>query len=125
MITELKYTGSTPGTDSNTYVLFATASPSAGVAGSVPVRNWGPEMGIHTFRYDIKHSQNGTVRGYRSQDGGATWIQTYDSGTLTAPTYTSTGLIPVEGFRDFKVEWVNAGTAQATWSVAMDVSVFP
>jgi hypothetical protein len=125
MITRLKYTGATPGTDSNTYVLFSTASPSAGVAGACPMGNWGPAMCVHSFHWDIKHSQAGTVRGYHSSDRGATWTQFYDTGSLAAPTYTDKDVVLVEGFADFKFEWVNGGTAQATWVVNMDVSLFP
>jgi hypothetical protein len=124
-VVNIKYTGTAPGADANTYVLFSTAPPSAGVAGHVAVVNWGPMSGIHTFHLSVKHSQSCTFKGYRSLDGGTTWIQFYDSGVVTAPTYTTEIYQSVEGFRDFKFEVLNAGVAQATWNVHMDCSVFP
>ena len=117
-VVRLKYSGTAPGADSNTYTIFTT------VDGSIP-RGWGDQADIHSFRYDVKHSQNGTMKGYHSLDGGTTWTQVYDSGTLTAPATTSKDSVSVEGYRDFKFEWVNAGSAQATWVVNLDVSVFP
>lgn len=117
-VVRLKYAGSAPGADSNTYTIFTT------VDGSIP-RGWAVNADVHSFHWDIKHSQSGTLKGYRSEDGGSNWVQFFDSGALAAPTYTSNGVELVEGFRDFKFEWVNGGSAQATWSVSIDVSVFP
>lgn len=114
-LSNIPYAGSTPGADANTYTLFDTTR--------LPQRNWGPMNGVHTFHWDIKHSQAGTVRGYRSQDGGTTWVQFYDTGSMAAPAYTSNDSVTVEGFRDFKFEWVNGGAAQAAWSVSMDCTV--
>jgi hypothetical protein len=116
-VTNLKYTGTTPGADASTYVLFSTALLSVG--------NWGPMGDVHAYHYDIAHSQAGTVKGYRSKDRGVTWVQFYDSGLLGIPTYTSTDVVLVEGFADFKFEWVNGGVAQGTWNVHQDASIFP
>jgi hypothetical protein len=125
-VCNLKYTGSTPGADANTYVLFATASPSASVAGSVAVGNWGPMGDVHAFRYVIKNPAAGTVNGYFSLDRGATWVQFYTMpAAIPVAGTASTDVVSVEGFRDFKFEWVNGGVAQTGWSVSMDVSVFP
>jgi hypothetical protein len=115
-VTNLKYTGTTPGADASTYVLFSTAL--------IPVGNWGPMGGVHAYHYDIKHSQAGTVNGYWSNDRGVTWVQFYTM-ALAIPTLTSSDVVLVEGFRDFKFEWVNGGVAQATWSVNQDASIFP
>lgn len=117
-VVRLKYTGTAPGANSDTYTIFTT------VDGSIP-RGWANMADVHSFHWDIKHSQAGTLKGYHSQDGGTTWIQFYDTGSLAAPTYTDNGVVLVEGFRDFKFEWVNGGAAQATWVVNIDVSVFP
>lgn len=117
-VVRLKYTGTAPGTDSNTYVIFST------VAAGYP-RGWGDMSDVHSFHWDIKHDQAGTLKGYHSLDGGTTWVQFYDTGSLAAPTYTDNAVVLVEGFRDFKFEWVNGGTAQGTWVVNLDVSIFP
>jgi hypothetical protein len=123
MITRLKYTGSTPGADANTYVLFSTASPSAGVAGSVAVGNWGPMMCLHTYRYEIKNPQAGTVNGYYSNDRGANWVQFYTMAVaIPAAGEASNDVVLIEGFADFKFEWVNGGVAQTGWTVNQDAS---
>jgi len=85
-------------------------------------------MGLHSFHCNIKHDQDGTIKGYRSTNGGTTWVQFYDSGLITAPAATTATdkVVLVEGYRDFKFEWVNGGVTQgAGWSVSMDVSIFP
>ena len=117
-IVRLKYGGTAPGADSNTYTIFTT------VDGSIP-RGWADQADLHVFRYDIKHSQSGTVKGYHSLDGGTNWVQFYDSGALAAPTTTDKDAVSIEGYRDFKFEWVNGGSAQATWVVNLSATVFP
>lgn len=119
-VIRLKYTGSTPGADSNTYTIFST------VAAGYP-RGWADMADVHTFHWDIDHDQSGTVKGYHSLDGGTTWVQFYDSGSMAAPgaAATSGAVVLVEGFRDFKFEWLNGGSAQGTWVVNMDVSTQP
>ncbi len=124
-LTRLKYTGTALPTGATTTVLFSTASPSAGVAGTCPMGNWGPSMCVHSFHWDIKHDQTGTVKGYYSNDRGASWTQFYDTGVLPIPTYTDSGVALVEGFADFKFEWLNGGSNQTAFVVNMDVSLFP
>lgn len=118
-IVRLPYTGSAPGADSNTYTLFDTTTTGG------PPRGWGGMADLHTFHLSVKHSQSCTFKGYRSLNGGTTWIQFYDSGVVTAPTYTTEIFQNIEGFRDFKFEVLNAGSAQATWNVHMSASVYP
>lgn len=114
-IVTLEYTGTTPGADSNTYVLFSTVA--AGAPG-----NWAPMCSLHSFHYNIKHSQAGTVKGYKSSNRGTSWTQFFDSGSIAAPTYVTNNVVSIEGFQDFKFEWVNGGSAQATWAVDMNLS---
>lgn len=112
-VTALKYTGGTPGADANTYTLFTTAAlPS----------NWGSYSCVHTYHYDIKNSQAGTVNGYKSADG-VTWHQFYTMAIgIPASAATNNDVVLVEGYRHFKFEFVNGGSAQTTWSVDQDVS---
>lgn len=124
-IVGLKYSGTALPTDANTFVLFASASPSAGVAGSCPMANWAVMSGLHVYKYDVKNSHDGTVKGYKSDDRGANWVQFYDSGTLTAPTYTNAAVVSVEGLHDFKFEWVNGGVTQTTFELAQSLSDVP
>jgi hypothetical protein len=114
-VTSLKYTGSTPGADASTYVLFSTAL--------IPVANWGPMGGVHTYRYEIKNIAAGTVNGYYSNDRGLNWVQFYTMAVaIPAAAEASNDVVLVEGFADFKFEWVNGGVAQTGWSVNQDVS---
>lgn len=118
MITRAKYTGSALPGNAETVVLFSTAA-------ACPMANWGPMNNIHSYHYDIKHDQAGTVKGYKSSNRGTSWVQFYDSDSLTAPTYTSTAVVLVEGLADFKFEWVNGATPQTAFAVDQDVSSFP
>lgn len=126
-IVGLKYSGTALPTGSATFVLFSTAAPSAGVAGSCPMANWAPMSGLHVYNYDVKHSHDGTVKGYKSDDRGTNWLQFYDSGTLTAPAATDTNgdVVSVEGMPDFKFEWVNGGTNQTTFEFTQNLSDVP
>lgn len=124
-IVGLKYTGTALPTGASTFVLFSTAAPSAGVAGSCPMANWAPMNGLHVYRYDVKHSHDGTVKGYKSDDRGTNWVQFYDSGTLAAPTYTNNDVVSVEGLANFKFEWLNGGTNQTTFELTQSVSDVP
>lgn len=127
-VVRLKYTGTAPGANSNVYTIFSTVATAAAGTGSV-AGNYPAGLfdlaNIHTFHLSLKHSQSLTIKMYRSNDGGTNWIQVYDSGSVAAPTYTTEVFQNVEGFRDFKCEVTNGGSAQATWDVHMDVSVYP
>lgn len=126
-IVGLKYAGTALPTGSATFVLFATAPPSAGVAGSVPFANWAPMSGLHAYKFDAKHDQAGTVKGYKSDDRGLNWVLFYDSGSMSAPpsTGTNSDVTSVEGMPDFKFEWVNGGVTQGTFEFTQSLSDVP
>lgn len=119
------YTGSTPGADSNTYVLFATILPATPT--DAQNANWPQNMfmlaDVHKFCLLLKNNQSGTINIYESEDRGVTWQQV---DTLAVSAAASTGSNPmeflVEGMKDMKIEWVNGGSAQTTWSVNMSLS---
>ena len=127
-VVRLKYTGTAPGADSAVYTIFSTVATAAAGTGSVAAnlpRDFVAWNNFHTFHWDIKHSQAGTMKGYWSNDGGTNWIQFYDTGSLAAPTLTDKDDVPIAGLRDVKFEWTNGGSAQATWAVNMSMSVYP
>jgi hypothetical protein len=117
MVTRCKYTGSALPGNAETVVLFSTAA--------LPMANWGPTNGIHSYHFNIKHDQSGTVKGYKSVNRGTSWIQFYDSGAIAAPTYTTADVVLVEGLADFKFEWVNGASPQTAFTVDQDLSTFP
>lgn len=110
MMTRVNYTGSTPGTDSDTYVLFSTVA-------AFTSKNMLPMHGYKRYALHLTHSHNGTVNWYVSDDRGTNWRQV-GTEAITAASNEGTWVdILIEGFQDFKVEWVNGGTAQSPWIV--------
>ena len=112
--TILKYTGTAPGADSNTYTLFnsTTAFPAAGChqAG-----------GINSLHVSVKNSANGSLRLSRSEDRGLTWtaVDTAFVVPIDAVVLENVYRFSVYPYLDFKLEWVNGGSAQVTWAIDM------
>lgn len=116
--------------NAETMVLFSTADPLIGtfpaVKGACPMGNWGPMMGIHSFHWDIGNDQAGTIRGYKSSDRGVTWTQFHtEAVAASAAGTTNSGVVLVEGFADFKFDWLNGATPQTAFPVDLDCSTFP
>lgn len=114
--------GAAPGTDANTYILFATVGPVARARPTFP-QNFFATNGVRKFCLDLDHSHGGTLNAYKSSDEGATWRQVYTE-TVAAPA--ASGVTQrewlVEGVQDWKLEWVNGGTAQNPWVADMSLS---
>lgn len=113
------YTGTTPGTDSNTYTLFN--SIVAGLPG-----HWPAMHGVFKVVIDIKHDQAGTLKWYKNMtdtDVSGNWVQ---MGQLAVSAPASTAGTQAEVFieaeRQVKVDWVNGGTAQSPFSVDIGLS---
>ena len=122
----IKYAGTTPGNDGNTYVLLATTLPAAptnamnmnrdgGVGG-----NFFPNANIKKVAVLIKCNQAGTLNAYESTDRGANWRQ-IDTVAVAAPGASASFAAEflVEGLPDFKLEWVNGGTIQSPFDVLL------
>ena len=116
MATRIKYTGSTPGADSNTYKLYDTTDNG--------LTDLFSHCGISKYVLQLSHSHGGTLKWYKSMDAGATWDQIGQE-SIPAPAsaneITSRDIL-VEGFLDFKAEWENGGTAQDPWNVSQALS---
>ncbi len=108
------YNGATPGADSSTYVLFSTVS-------AFPGKRMHSGMGFKRFVVGVRHSSAGTINLYKSVDRGTNWVQ---CDTFSAASTTLEDLYDalVEHFDDFKVEWVNSGSAQSPWTVSLAFS---
>lgn len=117
-VPRVKYTGSTPGADANTYTLFTT------VTGTAPNSEIGQDFfaiaGIRKFHLLLKFSQAGTLKWYESTDRGVNWRQIGQE-AVAAPAATADieRDYIVEALRDFKIEWVNGGVAQSPWDPLM------
>lgn len=109
-----KYTGSTPGADANTYVLFSTVDAYPSGPGGFD------RKGITRFVVHLYNPQALTLKAYWSPDGGTTWRE-YHSEAVVASTSSATQSFDfnVSGYRDWKVSAVNGGSAQTGWNVLL------
>lgn len=114
MATRVRYTGPAPGADSNSYVLFSTVAAGWSQGAS--------QAGGRRVLVDLRNSQDGTLKLYKSEDRGVTWVQV--EGSLLRAITTATHLRDwlVEPYPDWKLEWANGGAAQATWSLSIAIS---
>lgn len=128
-ICQINWQGTVPGADANTYVLFATAVPgttqtdrviqNANRDGACPARFFANAC-ARKFVLDLKNSQAGTLNEYYSPDRGATWLQiSTNPVAIPAAGFDTPREFLVEAYADWKLEWVNGGVAQATWSPQM------
>lgn len=117
----VRYTGSVPGADANTYPIFnsVTAFPGCWMA---------QDLGLKRLFVTIDHPQDATLKFYRCMDGigggtaarGTTWVQVGGDFAITASaTDVSTFDGLIEGFPDFKLELVNGGSAQTGMTVTI------
>lgn len=121
----IKYRGTTPGADANTYVIFATTLPAAPT--NAMDAEWSESspagMGFRKVALTVKCNNAGTLNLYESTDRGANWRQ-IDTVAVAAPAASAAFLCDflVEGLRDFKIEWVNGGAAQSPFDVLLAFS---
>lgn len=108
----IKYTGSTPGADTDTYNLYD--STENGVEGLFAL------AGLKKFVVDIKHDTAGTLKWYKSNDKGVSWEQIGEEAIgIPAATATTYKEYTVEPYLHWKIDWVNGGSAQSPWDVDM------
>lgn len=100
----------TPGADTNTYNMFNSVS-LFGKRG-LRLRN------ISRLTFAVENSQSGTLKSYMSKDGGTTWVQFGGDEAVSAAAATDVSGpydYLVDTYWDVKLDWVNGGSAQATW----------
>jgi hypothetical protein len=115
-LTPITNNSSPPGADSNTYPLYNSVTCWQG-------KRFPQMYGFKRLLVDIKCSQNGTLKWYKSSDRGANWLQIGER-AVTAPAANDTEIDDylIEEYDDFKLDWVNSGSAQATWNVSIALS---
>ena len=74
------------------------------------------------FRYSIWNDQTGTLNFYRSTDGGTTWRRFKTTSVAIASADANEDDILVEGYQDFKAEWVNGGTNQTVFDINLSLA---
>lgn len=123
---QVNWQGTIPGADANTYVLWATANPgstqtdrviqNANRDGAMGARFFA-NLGVRKIVLSLKNSQAGTLNEYYSPDRGTTWLSVSSFAIpIPAAGFTTEREFLVESYADWKLEWVNGGVAQATWS---------
>jgi hypothetical protein len=109
---------STPGTDSNTYVMFdSTVTFGVGIDGDVRNHTLIAHE-ISRVIFSLNNNQAGTIRAYRSTNKGTNWDQVGgDIVVAAAPATDINGPYDflTDAHPDFRISWINGGTAQTTW----------
>jgi len=110
---KLRYMGDTPGADSDTYNLVDTTLLGGG-------SNFFAHSGTAKVELFLKNADTGTLKEYVSEDGGVNWSQISETAvSAAAATGQNAYSFVVEPYRDWKLDWVNGGSAQTTWVVSM------
>ncbi len=118
---QIRYTGATPGTDANTYVIFDTTVLFLGA-------RYCAENKMKRLQVGLSNSQAGTYNWYKSQSRVTStntpivWTQIGTRAVAAGATAENDDDFLIEEYADFKLEFVNGGVAQATWLVDMALS---
>jgi len=110
----LTYGSGTPGADANTYNVYNSVSAWSG-------KRMATQSGYKRLVVDMKFAGgNGTLKWYKSSDRGTNWLQIGQE-SVTAPSSTDTVVrdFLIEEYDDFKLDWVNGGSAQTTWNISV------
>lgn len=103
------YEGATPGANTNDTVLFD----------STTLKGW-RHAGIKRMMLSLDHSHDGTLKEYKSVDGGVTWIQIEADEAITAVAAEDTFReYQVQPYDDWRLVWENGGSAQTSWTVSL------
>lgn len=109
---------STPGADSNVYIMFdSTVSFGVGIDGD-PRNATLRAHNISRVVFGVKNSHLGTLKSYRSINKGTNWDQVGDDISVDAAGATDISGpydFLVDTYSDFRISWVNGGSAQTTW----------
>lgn len=70
---------------------------------------------------NLNNSQAGTMRFYRSVDGGTTWT-IFRSTAVAIPAASTINMLEqnIDVFDDVKVDWLNGGVTQVTWELEIE-----
>ena len=112
----VKYLGTALPIDATTENLFST------VVAAPDTPNFLASADIHRVVVRLKNDQAGTLKTYRSSDRGTNWSQVSQTSVAAAASTASNDYdFLVEGYRDFKIDWLNGGVTQTTF--APDISL--
>jgi hypothetical protein len=108
-------TGGTPGADSNEYTLFDSTVAF--------LKSTLPPMGINRAQFTVNNTQSGSLKSYFSPDKGTTW-NLNSTTTVAANAGITAGPydFALSGAIDWKLTWLNGGSAQTPWQPALTLS---
>lgn len=112
--------GGVPGADSNEYVLFDSTKAFGG--GLLAVK------GINRGQFNPDNPAAGSLKSYSSPDKGVTWylnsvmVVPANSGVVTSGIAPAPYDFAISGFVDWKLAWLNGGTAQTGWQPTLTLS---
>lgn len=118
---KIRYTGTAPGADGNTYVIFDTT-----VLFVAP--RYAAMNRLKRLQVGLSNSQAGTYNWYKSQsrvtstNTAVVWTQIGTRAVAAGATAENDDDFLIEEYDDFKLEFVNGGVAQATWVVDLALS---
>jgi hypothetical protein len=111
-IARVKYISGTP-TDGNTFNIFSTATKGG---------NYFAHVFSDTLNLTIKNDQIGKLKEYRSDDA-ITWTQISETDVaIPGAGASNTYSYDVSQYKHWKLDWVNGGTTQTTWTVDIAIS---
>lgn len=114
-VTRPKYLGAALPADSDTEPMFTTI----GMGGA----GWTQQAGIKKFLLRLNNDQAGTVKAYKSENRGVTWVQVDEAAVaIASATVDNKYELVVETFLDWKVDWVNGGVTQTAFGPTIALS---
>lgn len=117
---QCKVSGGVPGADSNEYVLFDSTVCFGG--GLLPAK------GINRAQFNPNNPAAGSLKSYYSPDKGVTWsLNSVTTVAANASVITTGTAVPpydfaLSGFVDWKLAWLNGGTAQTGWQPTLTLT---
>ena len=116
-----KYTGKALPDNADVVVLFSTG-PTLGVPGAFPFANGLQALSINRIYVAIQNSQAGTLKAYKSDDHGVTWVQIIADQAVATAAANSENINDylVEPYADWKLTWTNGATIQTVFGVSIN-----
>lgn len=112
--------GGVPAADSNEYVLFNSVTCFGG--GLLTVK------GIDRAQFTVDNPAAGSLKSYFSPDKGVTWNLNTTTAVAARGGGATSGILAspfdfaIAGAVDWKLAWLNSGTAQTGWQPTLTLS---
>ena len=117
---KFKYMGSALPGNAETVTLFTTAP-----TGTAPFATYGAFLGanmldssgISRIMVRLQNDQAGTLKAYKSNDRGVTWVRVEADVAVAAAAANAENIHDylVEGYADWRLDWTNGATPQTTF----------